>query len=420
MLCTATLLVTFLLSPPIEYDVTDFGAAGNGVVDDTEAFQKALNRCGETGGVVKVPGGRYVIKGALNVPEAVTLEGMSRAPGRTIYTEKLLEKEKGSILLTTQGRLQENGTPFITLNRGSTAKGLIIYYPEQSASNIVAYPWCIRGIGDNCAVIDVLAINPYQGIDFGTYPAGRHKINGFYAQALKTGVFVDKCFDVGRIENVHLWPFWTDNPQVVEWTKKNGTGFVIARTDWEYMSNCFAIFYSVGYHFVALNDGPGNAVLTQCGSDIGPLAVKVEAVQEHAGVSFSNSQFMATIEIDTTNKGPVKFTSCGFWGVEKVTNEHARLNGKGHTTFTACHFTGWRQRDNGAYAIRITAGGLTVNGCEFADRVEPANHIEIEKNVEAAVIFANRFRAPMSINNKSLGPVSITGNVTDTIKGGKR
>jgi hypothetical protein len=147
---------------------------------------------------------------------------------------------------------------------------------------------------------------------------------------------------------------------------------------------------------------------------MGPIAVKIEAVQQHAGISFSNSQFMATVEIDDTNTGPVKFTSCGFWGVDKVTNEHARLNGKGHTTFTACHFTGWRQANNSAYAIKASAGGLTVNGCEFADKVEPANHIELGKNVDAAVISANRFRAPMTIDNQTRGPVSITGNVSDT------
>jgi hypothetical protein len=410
MHCIAALLIAVAIPRVIEYDVKDFGAMGNAFADDTEAFQQALIRCGRTGGTIKVPSGQYLIKGTLNLPEGVTIEGTFRAPARTIYNEQMLEKEKGSILLTTQGRLQENGTPFITLNRNTTLKGLIIYYPEQT-TNIVAYPWCIRAIGDNCSVIDVLAVNPYQCADFGTYPAGRHKINGLYAHALKTGLFIDKCFDVGRVENVHFWPFWSGDEKVFEWTKKNGTAFQIARTDWEYMTNCFAIFYSVGYHFLSLKDGPGNAVLTQCGSDIGPLAVKVEAVQPHAGISFSNSQFMATVEVAPTNEGPVKFTSCGFWGVEKVTDEHARLAGRGTTTFTACHFVNWGLKNKGSYAIRAAGGGLIVNGCEFIDEGEAVNHFDLGKEMQAVIVSATRFRSPIKINNQGTRQVVLSGNI---------
>ena len=34
------------------------------------------------------------------------------------------------------------------------------------------YPWTVRGIGDNCSLVDVLLVNPYQAVDFGTQPAG--------------------------------------------------------------------------------------------------------------------------------------------------------------------------------------------------------------------------------------------------------
>ncbi|MGV3614758.1 MAG: glycosyl hydrolase family 28-related protein [Fimbriimonas sp.] len=391
-------------------DVKTFGAMGDGATDDTKAFQAALTKAGETGGVVTVPAGKFLLKGTLDVPEGVTLEGSFRAPARTIFNEGKLEREKGSMLFTTQGRGQEDGTPFVTLHRNSTLKGLVVYYPEQTA-DIVPYPWCVRGIGDNVSVLDTLLVNPYQAVDLGTFPAGRHKVNGLYAHALKTGLFIDKCFDVGRVENVHFWPFWLDVPKVHEWTKRNGTAFRIAKTDWEYMANCFAIFYSVGYHFVTGPDGPGNATLTQCGSDVGPLAVKVDAVQRHAGVTFSNSQIMATVEVGPNNEGPVKFTSCGFWGVEKFTDEHARLAGRGHTTFTACHFIQGAQRTPGAPAIRATSGGVTLNGCEFLDDAKGTRHIELGPNVEAAVVSANRFRAKMAIANRSRGKVSILGNV---------
>jgi hypothetical protein len=172
------------------------------------------------------------------------------------------------------------------------------------------------------------------------------------------------------------------------------------------MTNCFAIMYQIGFHFVARNDGPGQRDPTQCGSDVGPLAVKVDAVQRHAGVSFVNGQFMSTIEVAETNTGPVKFTACGFWGTDE-TSEHARLRGSGHVTFTACHFTDWARRNADAPCIVAASGGLTVNGCEFLDQSSSKKHIELGEDVEAAVIIGNRFHAGPKIINRSEGEVAI-------------
>lgn len=393
------------------HDVRDFGASGNGIVDDTPAFERALTEAEKEGGTVFVPSGRYRINGHLDVPESVTLRGIFEAPPIVTLRKADPPVERGSILLAYEGKGKEDGTPFIILRANAHLKGLIVRYPEQT-TDIAPYPWTVRGIGDNCSITDVLLVNPYQAVDFGTYPAGRHKIDGLYAHALKTGLFIDKCFDVGRVENVHFWPFWSHEQKVWDWTAANGTAFKIARTDWEYMNNCFAIMYRVGFHFLALADGPGNAVLTQCGSDVGPLAVKVDAVQPHSGVSLSNSQLMASVEVGPENRGPVKFTACGFWGVQGVTDEHAILRGTGHTTFTACHFTDGGQKNPTSFAIRALSGGVTVNGCEFLETSPQRRHIELAEDLEAAVISANRFRAPLRIENRSDGDVAISANVS--------
>lgn len=386
-----------------DYNVLHFGAKPDGTTDNTRAFQNALDQCGKTGGRVIVPAGRYVVHGHLNIPESVELRGSFDAPARSQFSDGRLEKEKGSILLAFEGKGDADAPPFITLNRASHLHGVVVFYPEQTVPP-VAYPWTVRGIGDNCTITAVELINPYQAVDFGTHPAGRHYINGLYAQTLKIGIFVDKCFDVGRMENVHFWPFWRDQPELLEWTKQNGTAFIIARTDWEYMTNCFALAYKIGFHFIAKTDGGGNVVATQCGSDLGPLAVKVDELQVHSGASFSNSQFMARVVVEPTNHGPLKFTSCGFWGIE-ATEDLATLRGPSQTTFTACHFTAWARQNKESPAIIAEAGGLTVNGCEFVD--EGKNQIELKEKVESAIITANRFRGGEKIRNGSAGEVQI-------------
>jgi hypothetical protein len=399
---------TFAQPSPLTTDqnVTWFGAVADGKTDNTAFFQTALDATAKTGGRVIVPAGRYVIRGHLNIPESVELCGSFDAPARSNFSTGTLEKEKGTILLAYEGKGDETGEPFITLNRASHLHGLIIFYPEQTVPP-VEYPWTIRGHGDNCTITAVEIINPYQAVDFGTNPCGRHYINGLYAQALKTGLVIDKCFDVGRIENVHFWPFWKDEKKLLDWTKENGRAFVIARTDWEYMTNCFCLAYSIGYHFIAHADGGGNVIATQCGSDLGPLAVKVDTLQDHSGASFSNSQFMSRVVVEPTNRGPLKFTSCGFWGIEEA-DDFATLRGPSQTTFTACHFTAWARQHKDAFAIVAEAGGLTVNGCEFVDAGK--NQIELKKDVESAIITSNRFRGGDKIKNESKGDVQIGFN----------
>jgi len=382
-----------------DLNVRDFGAKGDSTTDDTAAFQKALDDAGKTGDIVHVPPGRYAIHGHIAIPKSVTLQGTFTAPPATVDSKS----SKGSMLLAYEGKGKDSGPAFITLHTNSTIKGIIVFYPEQTI-DVQPYPWCVHGSGDDCSIINCLLINPYQAVDFGTDPCGRHFIDGLYAQALKTGLLIDKCYDVGRISNIHFWPFWTES--LMDWTKKNGTAFIIARTDWEYVNNCFAISYNVGFHFRAFKDGPGNAILTESGSDIGPCAVKVDETQGHAGVSFVNSQFMCGVEVAPTNAGPVKFTACGFWGYGK-TDTIAKLNGSGLTTFTACHFISWGQVNQTAPAIVAETGSVTLNGCEFLDREPEKVHLQLDKAVESAIIMGNRFRSKPQIKNRSEGDVQI-------------
>jgi hypothetical protein len=303
-----------------------------------------------------------------------------------------------------------DGEPFILAQANCALRGLTIFHPEQKMTNPpVAYPWAIRGVGDNITLLNLLLVNPYQGVDFGTLPAGRHFISGLYGQPLYRGLFIDKCFDVGRVENVHFWSFWGgwEGP-IYDFMRKEGAAFVIGRTDWEFLTNCFCIGYGVGYKFVQTQAGSPNCVLTQCGSDIGPTAVRVESCQSHAGLSFVNGQFMAGIDIAETNTGPVKFTACGFWGTAS-TDRHANLAGSGHTIFSSCHFVGWGQKDPTASAIHARRGGLTVNGCDFVDLGK--SQILIEPEVDAALVYGNRLRGKELVTNRAGARAQIAMNV---------
>jgi len=150
--------------------------------------------------------------------------------------------------------------------------------------------------------------------------------------------------------------------------------------------------------------GPGNAVVTQSGSDICPVAVRVDRTQNHAGVQFVNGQFMSTLEVGPENRGPVKLTNCGFWGTE-ATREHVRHLGPSSLILTACHFTGWDHARKGDPCIRAAGGRLIVNGCDFMDDGKQA--ILLEKGLKAATILGCCFRGAKGVEDQSGGDVQV-------------
>jgi len=180
-------------------------------------------------------------------------------------------------------------------------------------------------------------------------------------------------------------------------------------SNWEFISNSFVIFPRIGFHFDDFGHGPGNAVITQSGSDICPVAVRVDRTQSHAGAQFANGQFMSTVEIGPQNQGPVKFANCGFWGTEQ-TREQVRHEGASSLVLTACHFTGWDHARQGASCIRASGRHLIVNGCEFMEEGKLA--VTLDKGLKAASILGCTFRGPDPIKDHSGADVKLGLNTS--------
>lgn len=418
------------------FNVRDFGAKGDGQVDDTAAFKSAMDECAKQGGgVVTVPAGKYLIKTHLAIPRGVTLEGTWRAPASvTEYHDPKDPKGGplliGSVLLAVEGAGNPDGTPFISLDRNSTLKGVTIFYPEQTKTNPpIAYPWTVATVGaDNCSIIDCLLVNPYQAVDFGTRVSGRHFIRNLYGQPLYKGLYVDMCIDIGRIENVHFWPFWTaadaDSP-VAKFMLEKGEAFIFGRADWEYVSNSFAISYKVGIKFIRGHgtgpyEGGGNYLLTQTGADCCDMAVLVEETQGHSGVSFSNSQIFGDIIVKDTNNGMVRFTGCGLFGTQYEKNgiALADIAGNGRVSFDNCHFyVIHRELKTAKNMIRVRSGRISITDSLFVnywDAPYSHNPILLEPAVKAAIITNNEFYGKAKITNNALGRVVISGNIEET------
>jgi len=387
-------------------DVRAYGAKGDGQTDDAAAFQKALDAAAAAGGgTVECGIGNYFIKTHLIIPDNVTLNGVWQIP--TAWTQY-----KGTTLLAVEGEGSEAGSPFISLGTNSTIKGITVYYPNQKPDAIKPYPWCVAGRGgDNSSIVDCLLVNPYLGVDFGTKPSGRHYIRNLYGQPLRKGIYVDQCYDIGRIENVHFWPFWGAGPDhagAVKFMQENGEMCIFGRTDWEYVFNTFNWGYKIGYRFIQTAAGGTNGNFLGIGSDANETSVLVEASQPY-GILITNGEFVAfngkepvEVRVEATNTGSVQFQNCAFWG---PAHHIASVAGKGVVTFNNCHFQEWKE---GVPAIQVLDAPVSIIGCTFS---REAPQVELSESTPSAVIMGNQMKAKVDIRNNSKGSVEIGMNV---------
>ncbi len=396
-----------------DFNARDFGAKGDGKTDDTAAFQKALDAAARAGGgTVLASRGNYFFAGHLNVPNAVTLEGIWKSvPAHTGLRDPGFPKptDDGTTFLVTENAGKEDAPPFITLNHNSTLKGVVIFYPEQNAAaEPKPYPWTIAMRGKNPAVLQVELLNPYNGIDASQNE--RHLIRDVHGQPLRRGIYVDAIYDIGRIENVHFNPWWSMKPKLFEWQQKNGEAFIFGRSDWQYVFNTFCFGYSIGYKFIKTPAGVCNGNFLGIGADDCFTALVVEESAK-MGLLISNGEFVSfhgpdptMVEIKPGNSGSVRFVNCAFWG---PCNQIAKISGKGTVGFSDCTFAEWDHKKEGRHALQVTSGSVLVRGCEF-QRNKP--QIELGENVRRAVVSDNLIAGELRIANRSKGQVKISNN----------
>ncbi|MCL1934754.1 MAG: discoidin domain-containing protein, partial [Candidatus Azobacteroides sp.] len=261
------------------FNVMDYGADPTGTTDQTHLFQQLLDSLGSrtinkgtrwndvpNGGILYVPEGKYLFRGSLTLPKGVTIRGDWEKPvkGQPI---------KGTILMSANPNAKGNDVQvltayeirsFIILQPSSAVRDINIWYPEQDADNIVAYPPAIL-LGDKdywgndyTLVSHVTLVNAYDGVIFSRLNGGgAPNCYGVYGTPLKRGIEIDNIAEVGRIDNVDFSPdYWAGSglpgsPSIngphKSYIAENATAVVMRRNDWSFIGTVKAEGYNIGY-----------------------------------------------------------------------------------------------------------------------------------------------------------------------------
>ena len=260
--------------PESVVSVLNFGAVGDGVSDNTAAFAAAVAAV-SSGGLVYVPSGQFSfhtvvpcggVVASICLTKGVSLVGtFQTVPSHNMGQGGSLPVN-GSILLPRFGKGNSSEGAFVFMPEDTTMRGFSIYYPEvDPTSTPIPYPFTIQMTGNNVAVQDVELLNSFNGIS--AIGAHRHYISRVQGQPSHIGILVDQTYDIGRIEDVHWNPWYSSHPDYIGFQQLYGVGFLIARTDWEYVLNTFVFGMSVGYKFVESAEGSCNGNFVGIGAD---------------------------------------------------------------------------------------------------------------------------------------------------------
>lgn len=390
-----------------DMSVTDFGAAGDGAADDTQAFQDALAAAGNNGGgVVFAPAGTYKITGNLIIPTGVTLRGDWASP------ESVNGEVKGTILAAYAGKGNENEPSFIQMAPVSGVTNLSVWYPEQSLSSPIAYPWTFEQLsGDSATIKNVTLANSYNGIKIGPVWNELHYVRNLYGTVLKTGIFLDFTTDIGRLEQIHLSPaYWAGSglvgapPQQVlfDYMTSHSEGIVMGRSDWEYMSDIHISGFKTGMRITTRTGSleTANAQLYKIRIDSCNVALKIEGVNDF-GLLISDSSLKA----DVGTEPKAVYATQGFRSIvqfNKVTfggnPHHAVVNeGSGVLSFENSSFENWNEQAGG-YAIAAKSGSIILGQSAFAKEDQ---HILLENNVSSVNAINSGYQGVLRVDDQS-------------------
>lgn len=350
--------------------VDDYGAVGNGVANDTAAFQAAQVALGAAGGIIQTGRGkRYRING-LTLNTSVQIEGPYLTALRPGGNFSQSYADMGALLLESPIVAAANtafkglyifpyGKTFPYTGEASFAgTGTAITYVNASANEVQDVTV------ENCSIIGFQRGLLFEGLD-------RARVISTNFDCINPIEIAD-CWDICYIDKVHCWPFATidasSSPTQTR-HKRTGVGIHLRDTaDWAKITDSFTYGYQNGMILDTVNSvtvngfgadntpgadlWPTNGILLR-----GPTGdIRLDNIQTAA-------QGNAGVYIESSSGSNISINNLNVWGGGThcmVIVGPATVNIHGST------FTG------GTFGVTVSDGyaNVRIDGCSFRNQTE--------------------------------------------------
>lgn len=274
-----------------------FGLKGDGTTENMSKVYLAVAEAQATGSPLYAPSGRY------KFPEAI----VSNGPGFTLIGDPPVVKGVGGTdaLKGTWFHFDHAGRGISIVNAGGNSAGNFTDTRIQSIGTMRTQPapapgwaptdfdWDIHADGVSDVILrDVTFWNATRGVVLAGSTVsgpGRLELYGVRGQCFKNGIFVDTAYDVCRLDQIHIWPFWRDDANVHAYTMANLDAIYMNRSDNPMLSNVFTIFARAGLRLGGNANGVTSKVhLVNADFDRGYTGIWLDASADGASGQFTN------------------------------------------------------------------------------------------------------------------------------------
>ena len=417
----AVVYAVSISDPGVQYLMPTNPATG----DCTAAFQAALNSvAGAGGGTVFVPAGKYLFTGNLTIPNNVILRGAwqpltNNAPGPV----------GGTILMPTGGAGQSGGTPFITIGQAESGlKDFSIWYPNQSAANIVPYPPAIGNTNNNGASGSTAAnfmqnlnlVNAYDGIILTNGASSLACVRNIYGSPLHEGLNQLGAHEVPRYENINFSPdYWafsglsnapaSGGPQAT-YIYTNGTAIYVSASDQFFGAGWNIRGYWQGLYcdYTAIAGGTLDGDFyglnfTNCQTDIYASSIGSDTYFMNCSFDATSDNFYIANHITGVSPPNVFFDQCNFTGGGSAYAFDYGYAGNlpSNFSFQGCKFTR-------PFNFASSPVELSVVNCQFSC---PSTAVTLGSKAVSGIFLGNSFAySPGVATNAAMAAAVVIDN----------
>lgn len=358
--------------------VKDFGAKGDGVTDDLPAFNAAL-ASGERCIYVPSTNASYRLTGTWNVTRSVRVMGdgcvpyvgaivanqpVTRGPGSWLYFD---HSGEGVKLYGVAGQELSGGIMVgigTIRNQPAPAPG---WAPLGNGFDIVA-------LSGDWFLDDLMLWNPTNGILHDYAGLGRLDLGRVRMAPFRKGFQIDRCYDIFRAGNIHIWPFSGIHDSLTAYRYANLVGMEFGKVDHTMIGNYFSIGCRTAIELLrgAAGGVPTHIQFDKVQADLfGMFGLYVGGDADGASIEIANFYGQGAVAADGNPGGATAgmvvngdfcTVKAGIFQVNRTNQQAAIINGAGSRVFLGQPTVSEYNRANlRATAFAVTGGGSSIH-----------------------------------------------------------